>query len=226
MKHYKHVTQSEREFIYLQLHEGHSSRTIANSLGRDHSTILREIQRNSSAHESGHPLDYFPSAATQLARQKRKNSKSAKLQDPSMQRWVIRHLTRGWSPEQIAGRLNLRAPHAAVSHETIYQFIYSPEQRTLRLWEFLRRGDQRRRDQNGRHAQSVKRSLIPHRISIEERPIEANHRRCVGHFESFLLVGIKTSRYAVSVTVDRKSGYVILDKVLNKQPERRAENLA
>lgn len=226
MKHYRHLTQSEREFIYLQLHEGHSSRTIAESLRRDHSTILREIQRNSSAHESGHPSVYSPSVATELAQQKRKNSKCAKLQDPSMQRWVIRHLTRGWSPEQIAGRLNLRAPHAAVSYETIYQFIYSPEQRILRLWEFLRRGHHRRRERVGRNTQSVKRSLIPRRISIEERPVEANQRRHVGHFESDLLEGIKTNPSAVSVTVDRKSGYVILDKVPNKQPERRAESLA
>ena len=226
MKGYTHLTQPEREFIFLQLHQGSSSRQIADALGRNHSTILREIQKNASASEDSVRSGYSPAQAVQLAKQRRQNSKQAKLKDPSLQRWVIRHLTRGWSPEQIAGRLKRDAPQAALSYETIYQFIYSPQQRSLRLWEFLRRGHPRRRAPNGRDLQAAKRSLIPHRISIEQRPLEANQRQRVGHFESDLLEGTKTSRSVVSVTVDRKSGYLILDKLLNKQPEPRAEHLA
>lgn len=225
MKGYTHLNQSEREFIFLQLHQGTSSRQIAEALGRNHSTILREIKRNSALGEDERPFPYSPTVAVQLAKQRRHDSQQAKLKDPSLQRWVIRHLTRGWSPEQIAGRLKRDAPHAAVSYETIYQFIYSPGQRSLRLWEFLRRGHPRRRAQHGRDLHAAKRSLIPHRIPIEQRPVEANRRQCVGHFESDLLEGTKTSRSVVSVTVERKSGYVLLDKLMNKQPEHRAERL-
>ncbi len=226
MKHYNHMTQGEREYIFLQLHQAASSRQIARDLGRNHSTILREIQRNSAPRTEDCPSTYSPTAATHLARQRRQDSKRVKLEDPSLQRWVIRNLTCGWSPEQIAGRLKRQAPHAVVSYETIYQFIYSPQQRSLRLWEFLRRGYPHRRAQNGRDLHAAKRSLIPHRISIDQRPPEANQRQCVGHFESDLLEGTKTSRAVVSVTVDRRSGYVILDQLPNKQPERRAAGLA
>lgn len=222
---YTHLTQNEHEFIFLQLHQGESSRRIARALGRNHSTLLREIQRNSSSSEESQGSRYSPALAAPLAKQRRRNSKWAKLDDPSLQRWVIRHLTRGWSPEQLAGRLNRDAPHAAVSYETIYQFIYARAQRSVRLWEFLRRGHPRRRERNGRKAQSAKRPLIPQPISIEHRPPEANQRQRVGHFESDLLEGIKTSRSVVSVTVDRKSGYILLDKLGNKHPERRAESL-
>ena len=225
MKGYNHLNQPEREFIFLQLHQGVSSRQIALALGRDHSTILREIQRNSAPTEDGRPSAYSPALAAQRATQRRQESKHAKLEDPSLQRWVIRHLTRGWSPEQIAGRLKRDAPAAAVSYETIYRFIYTPKQRSLRLWEFLRHGYPRRRAYHGRDLQVAKRSLIPHRISIEQRPVEANQRQRVGHFESDLLEGTKASHAVVSVTVDRKSGYVLLDKLLNKQPEPRAESL-
>lgn len=225
MKGYNHLSQPEREFIFLRHHQGVSSRQIAHELGRNHSTVLREIQRNSSASEQDAPLGYSPARAAQRAKQRRQESKYAKLEDLSLQRWVIRHLTRGWSPEQIAGRLKRQAPHAAVSYEAIYQFIYSPQQRSLRLWEFLRRGHPHRRAHNGRDIQTTKRSLIPHRISIEQRPPEANRRQYVGHFESDLLAGTHPSRSVVSVTVDRKSGYVILDKLPNKQPKRRAEGL-
>jgi IS30 family transposase len=41
-----------------------------------------------------------------------------------MRAFVIQKLTRGWSPEQISGRLKLKAPTAAVSREAIYQFAY------------------------------------------------------------------------------------------------------
>lgn len=136
MKDYTHLSQPEREFIFVQQHQGASSRQIARELGRTHSTVLRELQRNSSASGENRPGDYSPAVAAQSAKVRRENSKHPKLADPSLQRWVIRHLTRGWSPEQIAGRLKRCAPHAAVSYETLYQFIYSPERRSLRLWEF------------------------------------------------------------------------------------------
>lgn len=225
MKGYTHLTQSEREFIYLQWHHGESSRTIAHVLKRNHATILREIQRNSPAPGKEQRPSYSPAVASQLAKSRREQSKQAKLADPSLQRWVIRHLTRGWSPEQIAGRLKLQVPHAALSYETIYQFIYARPQRSLRLWEFLRRGRPRRRATTSRGVWATQRTLIPQRISIEQRPTEANQRQRIGHFESDLLEGTKINRSVVSVTVDRKSGYVILDKLLNKQPEGRAVHL-
>jgi hypothetical protein len=51
---------------------------------------------------------------------------------------VLGRLKTGWSPEQIAGRLKVE-PFAplGISHETIYQFIYSKDGREKELGKLL-----------------------------------------------------------------------------------------
>ena len=186
MKDYTHLSQDEREFIFLQPHQGACSSQIARELGRSHSIVRREIQRNSSSAEDNSQSGYSPAVAAQHAKQQNQNGKRAQLTDPSLQRWMIRHLTRSSSPEQSAGRLKRDAPHAAVSDETIDRFVNSPEQRSLRLWEFLQRGHPHRRVHHGRDLHTARLLSIPHRISIAQRPREANLRQLVGHYESDL----------------------------------------
>ncbi len=77
----------------------------------------------------------------------------------------------------------------------------------------------------GRHAKTRQYLKIPNRISIEQRPSEANERQRFGHFESDLLLGRRPSREVISVTVDRRTGYVLLDKLHRPEAESRAQNL-
>lgn len=74
------------------------------------------------------------------------------------------------SPEQIHGRLPKVYPNdlrMRVSPETIYAFIYAPEQADEKFWEYLPRKQKKRRKRPGR---KVHRSRIPDRVSIRERP--------------------------------------------------------
>src|SRR5574337_1405930 len=113
MKAYSHLTLQEREFIYVQTHQGESSRAPARKLGRDHATVVRELKRNSKPDPDAKTLIYSPSVAEQLAGQRRHHRKK-RLDDPSVRTFVIQKLTQGWSPEQISGRLKLKAPAAVV----------------------------------------------------------------------------------------------------------------
>src|SRR5574337_1806786 len=76
MKAYSHLTLQEREFIYVQTHQGESSRAPARKLGRDHATVVRELKRNSKPDPDAKTLIYSPSVAEQLAGQRRHHMSS------------------------------------------------------------------------------------------------------------------------------------------------------
>ena len=78
---------------------GSSLRQIAAALDRAPSTIAREIKRNSSR-QGGYRAVY----ADQQSRARRWSG--SKLdRDPVLRELVLSRLARGWSPEQVAGRL-------------------------------------------------------------------------------------------------------------------------
>ena len=229
MKNYTQITHKEREMIFLYLNQGKGFRGIGRLLGRSHTTIEREIRRNSlKRNGDGGCLEefgYLPLPAAKLSVKRRKDGRRRKLDDGSIRSFVIGRLNRGWSPEQIAGRLRLRAPNCAVSHETIYQFIYGEETRSERLWEFLRRGRKRRQLLFSRKSRCLKRLRIPNKVPIEQRSNEANLRLEIGHLESDLLEGKRNLKGAVSVVVDRKTRYVAMDKLPSKESETRVAAL-
>lgn len=209
---YNHLTLDERENLFLYLNQGKKIREIGRLLQRDHKTIAREIKRNQ---KGGEAQPYSPSAAQTLSEKRRAGAKvgTRKLDDPALRRFVIRHLGKGWSPEQIGGRLTLKVPHLKISHETIYQFIYAKENRKIKLFELLRKRHQHRQLKYGRRSQQLR---IPGRISIEARSEEASLRLSVGHWETDNMEGKRTTSGCVSALVDRKSLVTKLAKLSSK----------
>lgn len=126
-------------------------------------------------------------------------------------------LRRGWSPEQIAGRLKYLHPDDRswhICHETIYQFIYKEKtdmtkQGILDARIFGRRlssgttvitvtdhsrplYEYLRRKQLKRRKRCGRKSQrvrIPDRISIHDRPAVIDSRKQFGHWEGDSLVG-------------------------------------
>lgn len=220
MKKYQQLSIGERELIFLYHGQGKGKREIGRLVGRDHRTVSREILRNSGL--AGKRVgQYSPFLAQALTEKRRQNSKltDRKLADPVLRKWVIRKLGQQWSPETTAGRLKLKVPKLAISHETIYQFIYAKENRRLRLWELLRRRHPRRQLTGLRKVK--KKSLIPGRIFINQRPEEANLRLVIGHWETDNMEGPRNSKPCVSANVDRRSGAVNLGKLANKKAEEK-----
>lgn len=123
-------------------------------------------------------------------------------------KWYIRRqLRRHWSPELIAGRMTLLRPNEAVSHETIYRWIYR-EARVLA--DLLPRHRQKRRHRGSAHGHG--RTLIPCRVSIARRPGVANDRRRLGDWEADTMVKWR-GKAALQIVVDRKSRYTILNSL-------------
>ena len=121
MSHYKHITPEEREKILILRSKNYTITDIANSIGRNKSTISRELMRNS--------VDGNYSAVyAQSAYEKRRNScrPKKKLSDPLIFNTVReKFLDHQWSPEQIAERIKHECASFSISCTTIYRGIYS-----------------------------------------------------------------------------------------------------
>jgi len=124
--------------------------------------------------------------------------------------YVIRKLGDHWSPEQIAGRLKTTGSRVTLCNETIYASLYEKPLKGERLWEFLRRGHKKRERWFDRRVRCAKRGVIHGKISITQRPKEAQERTRVGHWETDLMEGTKKTHHVVSATVDRKTGAIML----------------
>lgn len=218
MKIYTRLSQAEREQMFLLLHDGYSLREIGKRLGRQHTTISRELQRNRKE-------DYTPIGAQRLSEDRRHDRHRHKLDDPLVCAFVVRRLGDGWSPEQIAGRLRVIGSQTTLWPETIYKALYDRPLKGERLWEFLRRGHKKRERWFDRRTRHAKRVLIAGKVSIAQRPDEATNRTRIGHWETDLMEGAKATHQVVSVTVDRKSGALMLDKLTTKESREKMDVL-
>lgn len=111
--------------------QGLSNIECAGRLGRNKSTIGRELKRNRVKVRVGkyHEYTYEPEHAQSVTDQRKQKAFNAKqpLKNKDIYKYVMENLRGGWSPEAIAGRLRVEHrddPHWWICHETIYAFIY------------------------------------------------------------------------------------------------------
>ena|SRR3989344_3716094 len=212
------LTAYDRERIEHWVRLGLGVREIARRVGRDHSVVSRELDRNRSPHFAyeASKAEYFSTRRAKKTN-KRKLFKSAALRD-----YVVGKLHLGWSPEQIAGRIKAEKPAELVglevSYEAIYQFIYEEEPW---LYHRLRRKKPVRRYQRARQPQQLK---IPERISIHARPELINNRSQIGHFESDTVVGRGHKGY-LSVQYERAIQLVRISSLRGLKAEQTTEAL-
>ena len=94
------LTMEDREDISRGLAKGLENKDIAASIGRSESVVSREIARH------GGRQAYRAWKADAGARESRSRPKERKIDtDPELRGRVTGDLKKGWSPEQIAGRL-------------------------------------------------------------------------------------------------------------------------
>jgi IS30 family transposase len=217
-KQYNHLTLDDRCAI-AQLHQaGHSYSQIAAALDRSTSTVSREMNRNSGA-----KVGYKPAYANQQASARRWTGSRLDHNTP-LRNTVLACLQRGWSPEQVTGWLRQQKPPIAISHETIYRFIYAQIRRTQDYsWRHdLPRAKSKRGYRGQKGGSPVQH--IKHRISIEKRPLYINARRQPGHWETDYML---FSRYGQSLLVaqERASRFVLLAKPTSRKAEPTAKQL-
>lgn len=210
-KHYRHMTEIERERLAKMYHQGHSLAAMAKVLHRDKSTISRELSRN------GSPVAgrYAPCRAQARSEERRsKASRRSRIRNERTRSYIREKLKLGWSPEIIAGRLPLERRGLRISHEAIYQYLYDrgtkDRQELIRL---LRRAHRLRKLRGiGR---KVRKTKIPNRIPIEARPKGIDSRRVYGHWEGDTMESQKSPPVLNSLT-ERKSRLLMLTKLERK----------
>ncbi len=201
------LSLADREEISLGLERGDTFQSIAGRVGRDPSTIGREVARN------GGRDGYRAWRADQHTHRRAARPKPEKLALNKPLALAVEYmLEQHSSPEQIAGRLPLEFPDdkdMRVSHETIYQSLFVHGRGALRkeLVSCLRSGRITRRPQG--RAVSGK-GKIKDMAMIADRPADVDDRAIPGDWEGDLILGSVASKSSIGTLVERSSRLVVL----------------
>lgn len=199
------ITFSEREKLEFLVRCRLGIREIARRLHRDHTVILRELRRNTARGDR-----YTAKSAEQCVQHRQQRTRLRKLDRDDRLYWQVRLLLNdGLSPEQIAGLLSAERGRSVVSHETIYQYIYTGNGRFAGWYHYLRRGQRYRQARQQRKRRIL---TIPQRISIHDRPVEIDQRVRYGDWETDSMVFSKQTE-RLSVQYERKGQLVRIHKV-------------
>jgi len=103
-----------------------------------------------------------------------------------------------------------------VSHERIYQHLWTDKEYGGTLYQHLRiAGGKKRRKRYGKQDW---RGRIPGRVGIEERPVIVEKKRRFGDWEADLVSGARHRGYLVTL-VERKSKFTLIGHVARKTAE-------
>jgi IS30 family transposase len=163
-----------------------SMAAMAELLGRHRSTVFREFRRNCKVYDGA----YRPSVAQEHANGRRSRwRRNTRFTDDD---WKIieRLLGQLLSPEQVSGRLR-EERLLAISHETIYQYIWNDKRRGGHLWLFLRQRHRYRK----RYGRYEKRGRVEGKRHISERPNRSSSetRSGTGRWTRFSAPAISTA---------------------------------
>lgn len=219
---YTRISTKERIEIYGFIQQGKSARYIAKKLGRHHSSISREIKRNTypSHHLPVH--GYRVMMARDLAKigaQSRRKGKCKLKLNSKLRTVVLEKLQLRWSPMQISIYLARTYPddeQMRLSHESIYTYVYIFGRGALKkeLSSYLRQ----KRKMRNYMKRSSKRREFEDMLSIKERPKSVEDRTIPGHWEGDLIIG-KDHKSAVGTIVERTTRFLIMVPLKGRDAE-------
>ncbi len=219
-----HLSEEERQVIRIEIGNGTSIRRIGLMLGRNASTVGREIKRDtwfpSNENESCRPYRpkrlktgpwtggcYIAGPARRKAGRRRAEPRRRyRLSCERLWARVAEWLGRGWSPPPVSGRLRVLFPDDSamrVCPETVCRWIHADRHRRERRARRLPRGHGRRRRRGGGR---TSRFPIPGRVPISERPPEAGDRSGFGHWEADGVIGAGCNLHT---EVERKTRFLM-----------------
>ncbi|OIO48404.1 MAG: hypothetical protein AUJ34_03225 [Parcubacteria group bacterium CG1_02_41_12] len=164
--------------------------------------------------------EYDPKAAHAKYQDRRKRSKYSGMllnRNNDLLKYVVAKLKIGWSPDSIAGRMKQEKFPFYASGRSIYAYLYSPYGQ--RHCKYLRSHRYTKRKQKGK---KQKRTLIPNKTSIHDRPEEIDCKSEYGHYEGDTIVsGKKTGSKTAIVTIyERKAMYIDARKISSLSPKQ------
>lgn len=206
MMSYTHFTLEERKFLQQLLSEGNSLRKIADYLGRNVSSVSREVNRNKSKYpkkKSDNKYKYNAWRANTLSVIRRRESKRLRL-TPGTEEWeyIVDKLNLYWSPEAIVERWRQIYPEKEkFGTATIYRYV-----KAKRFEGISRKTHLRRRGKLMLPRKTCYNSIQPDRI-IPEWSEEIKLRTRIGDWEGDTVYGGIGKGLLIS-QVDRKSRFL------------------
>lgn len=217
---YHHLTIDERESILFFHSQGKNIRSIAKEIGRNPSTVSRELRNNFSNNRR----HYHPSGAQWKYNNRRRNCRKKRIleTDRNLQS-LISHLIKDmqWSPQEISQRLKMEQS-IHISYNTIYRAIQAGDfeangKRPKKVKGFEKYLRRKGRVYKKRGEKEERRGKFVIRKMIYECPKAAKDRSELGHMECDTVQG-KNRAWCVLTCNDRKSRYLIA-KLLKKSAE-------
>ena len=212
---YSHLTLEERCRLRGLMEMGLGKSEIARRLGRHRSTIDRELRRNRCAD------GYRPDSAERRAwARKLRGSRIAR--STRLRAQVEDRLAMGWSPEQIAGRMELDGSEHAVSAESIYRHAYSPAGRRAGLPRLLARAASR---SGPAASQRTPRARHPQPDADPAAADKGVSAQPVGHWEGDLM-RIRRQRDILLTLQERRSRLTLARRLQSKDADLAAQAIA
>jgi IS30 family transposase len=210
----------ERIAIMRKRDAGLGVADIAKELGRDRTTVWRELRRNKNLDGDYHALMAHARAAERARR-----PKPFKLKDNPLCAVIEGWMDQGWSPRLIAevlARDHRDDKLAKVSHETIYQCLYVQARGGLRA-DLHQRLSTKRASRKHR-GPNTRRGVFSsgEEFKISDRPPEVQDRAVPGHWEGDLLLG-PGGTSAIGTLVERATRFTML---LHLATDHSAETVA
>ena len=207
---YHHLNRDKRCQLYTLMKRGDSIALIAKELQVDRSTIHREIKRNRGKR------GYRYNQAQEKALNRQTSNTHKRKMNIAMTAIIEEKLSLQWSPEQISGWLKKEDYQEAVSHETIYKYVWEDKKNGGMLYKDLRHSGKK---YNKRGSKGAGRGCIPGRTDISERPEVVEEKKRLGDWELDTIIGTEGSGVIVSM-VERASKLTKLEKVSRKTAEK------
>lgn len=180
---------------------------IADKLGRDKSTISREIARNRDVNGV-----YHAEYAENVARSRCKREKFREFTE-SVKSIIEDKLIKHWSPEQISSHLK-NQENVHISYELIYQYLAFDRKQGGHLHKLLPHRGKKYKKRNLKTRRKVWKEAKA-RKSIDNRPFVAAEKTEAGHWEGDT-VESKGHQGGIATMVDMKNKYLIMKKVADK----------
>jgi len=202
MKSYTHFTLEERECLRIKRAEGKSLRQIALELGRNVSSISRELTRNGKKDGS---YNAYWGWSLYRYRRKRCVRHLRLVTDSVLRKFVQEGLAQYWSPETIAAKWQ----GDPLSPSTIYRVL-----KQKRLPGYSEREHLRRRGML-KYSRGDNRTIHPEH-TIAERPGIINTRARIGDWEGDTVLG-GNGKGGLVTMVERKSRYLLMALISDKR---------
>ena len=205
---YNQLTENERYQIYVMKKAGHQQKVIAALLGRNPSTISRELKRNVGMR------GYRPAQAQRLSDARRQQARKVRKITEEVRQWIEKLVRQELSRQQVVDYLG-RHKKLSLHHETVYQLIYEDKAAGGDLHQHLRIASKPYRKRYGHYD---RRGKIRNRVAIDERPAIVERRQRIGDWEGDTIMG-KGRQSALLTLVERKTLYTMIMRLTGKRSD-------